>query len=32
MAYLNEIYFQKPLNEIYGDQYFEYCLRNRYED
>jgi hypothetical protein len=32
MALLNEINYQRPLVEIYGDRYFEYILRNRYEE
>lgn len=29
-ALLNEINYNKPLVEIYGDRYFEYILRNRF--
>ena len=32
MAFLNEIYYKKPIDERYGDRYFEYSLRNRYEE
>ena len=32
MAYLNEIYYKKPTEERYGDRYFEYSLRNRFEE
>ena len=32
MAFLNEMYYKRPLNERYGDRYFEYMLRNRHED
>lgn len=31
-ALLNEINYNKPLVERYGDHYFEYILRNRYEE
>ena len=31
-ALLNEINYNKPLVERYGDKYFEYILRNRFED
>jgi hypothetical protein len=30
MALLNEINFNRPLVERYGDRYFEYILRNRF--
>lgn len=32
MSVLNEIYYKKPLVEKYGDRYFEYFLRDRFED
>lgn len=32
MALLNEINFNRPLVERYGDRYFEYLLRNRFEE
>lgn len=32
MSVLNEVYYKKPLVEKYGEKYFEYFLRNRYED
>lgn len=31
MAMLNELSFNRPLVEQYGDQYFEFMLRNRYQ-
>jgi hypothetical protein len=31
-ALLNEINYTKPLVEKYGDHYFEFILRNRFED
>ena len=32
MALLSEVYYNRPLVERYGDRYFEYMLRNRYEE
>lgn len=32
MAFINEVEHKKPLIQKYGDRYFEYLLRNRYED
>jgi hypothetical protein len=31
-ALLNEINYNRPLVEVYGDRYFEYILRNRFEE
>lgn len=31
-ALLNEINYNRPLVEIYGERYFEYILRNRFEE
>jgi hypothetical protein len=32
MAIINEINYNRPLVEVYGDQYFENTLRNRFEE
>jgi hypothetical protein len=32
MGILNEIYYNKPLVQLYGDRYFEFILRNRFQD
>jgi hypothetical protein len=32
MGILNELYYNKPLIQLYGDRYFEFILRNRFQD
>ena len=32
MGFITEIWFRKPLNEVYGDRFFQFNLRNRYKD